>query len=495
LLDKWFLLYFVFMGRCLVLLVLVFVLVVPVVSAQEEVSSCSGLQSMGDDLDGDYFLGSDVDCSGFDFEPVAEGSDSFFEGVLDGRGHVVSGLEIRSDVYVGLFQDLKGEVRNISFRDVNVSGDSSVGVVAGSLEGDALVSGVMVSGSVQAERDVVGGIAAMAKDDAVVKNSFFRGTVKGASSGGIVGVSLIGDAVVNRTVSVADVEGGESGSIIGMAGWPEGLKTGSPVIVDSYWNSDLAGEAVGVQNDKAAVENLVSLSSSEMRGESAKENMGFLDFGGVWETTSSYPEIVMPDYSQVETDDSVSGNASDSGSVSNRSGQVNNSSVSSGGFNVSDRSNETVNRSLDGRGNGSFSNVSDAVANDSVGRNQSMGGGVNRSNESLENGSDGTVDQSDSGDRSEDVSPGEDGKTGREVALRKLEKAEEQVPESNFTLKAEEAFESGEYDRSAELASKALEEGSKPMLSSFQLLMVLLGATFFIMMAVVFYFVDKVYQV
>src|SRR5437867_2395971 len=79
--------------------------------AATAIHTCQELQDINNDLDGDYVLANDIDCSGGTFIPI--GTISYFDyypftGTFNGNDHAINGLNI-PDSYshpAGLFARL-----------------------------------------------------------------------------------------------------------------------------------------------------------------------------------------------------------------------------------------------------------------------------------------------------------------------------------------------------------------------------------------------------
>ena len=124
------------------------------------------LAAMGEDLDGYYILGSDVNLGWTDWEPVGNEWDGPFTGVLDGQGHTITGLAVnRTDLkYAGLFGYLEGTVQNLTLEQVTVTGARFAGGVAGTVGvGGRVLDCTVASGQVSVSGSVLwvsaGGIA------------------------------------------------------------------------------------------------------------------------------------------------------------------------------------------------------------------------------------------------------------------------------------------------------------------------------------------------
>jgi hypothetical protein len=107
-----------------------------------QVENVSQLQCMNQDLDGHYQLVSDIDASntsewngGDGFSQIGSYSDKF-NGMLDGDGHTISGLQTTGDG--GLFADIgsSGVVTDMIIKDSFAKANYDPAVVAGSNAGD-----------------------------------------------------------------------------------------------------------------------------------------------------------------------------------------------------------------------------------------------------------------------------------------------------------------------------------------------------------------------
>ena len=80
-----------------------------------------------------------------DWTPVGTSNEPF-KGTFDGNGHKITGLEITSGSYIGLFGYV-GEgavIRNVNLVGASVSGESRVGALIGQIKGNATVSNCTV---------------------------------------------------------------------------------------------------------------------------------------------------------------------------------------------------------------------------------------------------------------------------------------------------------------------------------------------------------------
>jgi len=131
--------------------------------------------------------------------PIGTGSSSSFTGVYDGGGFEIRGVVLRSNSSQnrqGLFGDVSGNLRNIHLVDIDIDTDAS---------------------------NYVGGLAAAAREGAVIEDSSVSGTIRstggsGVSAGGLVGYATSNGTTtsITRSVSCATVEG--AGSVGGLVG-------------------------------------------------------------------------------------------------------------------------------------------------------------------------------------------------------------------------------------------------------------------------------------
>ena len=242
---------------------------------------------------------------GAGFEPIGSGERPF-SGSYDGRGHAISGLTIdRSEEnVVGLFQRVgeEGRLRNISLKDVDVTGGRRTGGVVANNFGrmerlrvtgrvsadDFSVGGVVGSnwGKItKTDADVgvsgrgsVGGIVGIARSGATVSESRAKGEVDGGSKvGGLIGEN---DGTVARSFAAKDVTGNTE--VGGLIGANEGN------VSASYWDVEATGQNKGVGNGGAG--EATGLATAEMTGMGARSNMPEFDFEETWLLRTGYPD-------------------------------------------------------------------------------------------------------------------------------------------------------------------------------------------------------------
>jgi hypothetical protein len=211
------------------------------------VCSAAQLQLVGSHLGaGLYFRQiADIDLAGVAFTPIGAqtfGGPPLFNGVYDGAGYEIFNLEIiqpGTDV-LGLFGKIStsAEVRNVTLRNVNISGNRCVCGLAA--ENQGLIVGCSVTGTV-AGVAYVGGLVGDNRKD--VRDCYCIVDVMGASAvGGVVGVHF---GAMHPTVSASYAAGPVSGtsSVGGLVG--QDLGSGA-VVTRSYWDVDTTGQTTSV---------------------------------------------------------------------------------------------------------------------------------------------------------------------------------------------------------------------------------------------------------
>ena len=170
----------------------------PVEETPIEIDSLKELQQIGNDsaypLDGHYILTQDIDASetaewngGKGFEPIGGGEP--FTGSLDGQGFRISDLLIHrpSEHNVGLFSRVEdaGAIRDLALEGGKVTGERSVGAIAGATRGHALISGCFASVAVLGTENT-GGL--VGHNRGTITNSVAMGAVTGRHrTGGLAG--------------------------------------------------------------------------------------------------------------------------------------------------------------------------------------------------------------------------------------------------------------------------------------------------------------------
>jgi hypothetical protein len=258
-------------------------------SSPYEIRTASDLQAMQEDLSANYIVVNDIDASGTvnwnngqGFNPVGtydvEQANSEFTGSFDGQNHTISNLSINrlDDNNVGLFGIIGagGEVKNVGFINVNITGEGAVGGLVGENYEKGTISNSYSTGNVTGN-NMVGGL--VGTNSGNISNSYSTGNVTGLMSlGGLVGIN---QGTVSNSYSTGNVTG--EGAVGGLVGenWDGNIS-------NSYWDTEATG-----QSSSAGLPDSNGLTTSEMQGSSASSNMNF-EFTSTWSTvTGDYPEL------------------------------------------------------------------------------------------------------------------------------------------------------------------------------------------------------------
>ncbi len=173
------------------------------------------LRAIDNDLAASYKLTADIQLTG-EWTPIASNGD-FFTGVLDGDGHVVSGLRVESTRnYAGFFAGISGgQVENLGLQNVVVNGGNYAGAIAGYLSRGA-ISRCWVSGAVSGD-DSVGGLVGGLDNGGLIDSCYSTAQVSGTATsiGGIAGF-IRTDSSVTLCYSTGTIQGNQRiGGIVG----------------------------------------------------------------------------------------------------------------------------------------------------------------------------------------------------------------------------------------------------------------------------------------
>lgn len=191
---------------------------------------CTDLQDMQTDLEGDYYLVNNIDCSatstwngGLGFEPIGNSSTKF-TGTFNGNGYNISNLFInRSNKnYVGLFGYIQGNnLNNLNFINVTIYGSNYTGSLVGSYESSSGLVRVhnitnihIISGVVIGANNTGGIIGKFYGNKLNILSNNASVTCIGKNCGGIVGYhyyTLINNSYNTGNISGTDWVGGISG--------------------------------------------------------------------------------------------------------------------------------------------------------------------------------------------------------------------------------------------------------------------------------------------
>lgn len=314
------------------------------------------LQAVKHESNVDYKLGNDIDATGTSswnngkgFKPIV-----YFSGTFNGNGHTINGLTVnRPESDAGLFVQSVGSIKNTHITNVNITGNSYVGGLAGTNTGtitNSTVTGSITSKSEYSAR--TGGL--VGRNAGTIKNSGSSANITGNSSrvGGLVGYNnrggtikksyatgdvninsgdninghrvggLVGEndgtntlSTISNSYATGNVtsNGNNIGGLVGLnnsatveKSYSVGNVTGgsnvggfigytlSGTVSGSYWNTETTTQTNAIGKGSGTV---TGLKTDEMQGSNAETNMassngGSLDFGTVWTTSSGeYPQL------------------------------------------------------------------------------------------------------------------------------------------------------------------------------------------------------------
>lgn len=238
--------------------------------ATVDISTCVGLQAIGDNLSEDYVISADIDCSTLEesFVPI-----NGFTGTLDGQNYTISNLSISGSNYYGVFQSTDGAtIENLTLTGLSVSGNYVVGGLVAAAGNGTVIDNVHVTGTLYsgAMLSVAGGMVGKLSGSTVSQSSADM-TITGYSiMGGLVGInddtSSIAESYATGTITGLSSEG--HSYIGGLVG-----NNGGGTITDSYamttvtGSDDYIGGLVGSHNGDGTIATSYSTGTSTGSGE------------------------------------------------------------------------------------------------------------------------------------------------------------------------------------------------------------------------------------
>ena len=181
------------------------------------VSTAQGLRNIAEMVNtgiadiGYVILDNDIDLRGEEWVPIgkdsAESTDKpyAFSGTFDGKGYRISNITVTTgNKQVGLFGVIEnGTVTDVTLMNVNITGGSKVGAVAGETYFDTTISDVNVMGATVRGNHYVGGIV-----------GYMQGTVTKCTFSGTGDAHSTIIAIPNKTGTTYD-NGDKVGGIVG----------------------------------------------------------------------------------------------------------------------------------------------------------------------------------------------------------------------------------------------------------------------------------------
>lgn len=173
-----------------------------------------------------------------------------------------------------------------SWASGDVDGDSAVGGLVGDsfqndLKGEIMKSAA--SGTVTGESEV-GGFIGFTSASTLIANSLAIGQVTGTEDvGGFAGYNK---NIITNSFSCRKVTGEQQiGGFLG---------SNSGEVTASYWDSTLSDQSESIGRQNGGSNDITRLSTTEMQGTAAEENMSALDFDGTWKVVTNpadYPVL------------------------------------------------------------------------------------------------------------------------------------------------------------------------------------------------------------
>jgi len=174
-----------------------------------------------------------------------------------------------------------------SFATGNVTGSARIGGLVGSARGSAISFNFVASesyatGDVEGNSEVGGLIGQLS--DTHVRDSYATGSVTAEEqAGGLVGEN--DDGSVRRSYATGSVQGDVN------VGGAIGLSDSDSDIEYAYWDMNTTFRDEGADEGDGYWDEFVGLTTSEMSGSAAEENMAELDFTGPWESVEESHEF------------------------------------------------------------------------------------------------------------------------------------------------------------------------------------------------------------
>jgi hypothetical protein len=215
----------------------------------------------------------------------------------------------------------------------DVTADRESGGLVGQIQDKAIVERSWSSGNIFVYTWGVGGITGYCLDGCQIIESYATGsvTIDANSSnirwaGGLTGrfedQGNLGSRIVDSysTASITAHDVAHTGGLIGRMrnGFPEVIRSYSAGLVDgeggfigtfndgsithSYWDMEATGK---MEPGSGAQSNVTGLSTEQMSGTNAIDNMGGFDFANIWVVTEGYPALHWEDVEPIELPETV----------------------------------------------------------------------------------------------------------------------------------------------------------------------------------------------
>jgi hypothetical protein len=224
-------------------------------------------------LTGYYKLNADIDLAGCDWTPIANYgvSSRWFQGTLDGDGHIISNLSITGGTKdVGLVgYTYQGTVKNLGVVDATVTAattSADVGILVGRVRGT--VSYAFSTGSISGGTRI-GGLVGSMESLGSIANTYSTATVTGtgtysagnpANAGGLIGKILGGPSpTFSNSYSYGAVIASDA-NIGGLVGANTSSVPGT-VVTASFYDASTSGQSDTGQGEPKSTVELRALST------------------------------------------------------------------------------------------------------------------------------------------------------------------------------------------------------------------------------------------
>lgn len=220
------------------------------------ITTAEQLSNIRHNLDAHYRLDKDIDLQGYSFEPIGNMLYSCFSGSLDGNGHTISHLTINEPESsgLGLFGSIKGgTVTDLILSDVKITGNYSLGGLAGVIYDGCVIESCAVDGAVISGNKIAGGLAGWVENGNLIRDctAVAEVYVETCAAGGLIG-TLYGENTATTTKNTIQncavlsvVDGGWSlGGFVGEVCGEQIITQSSAVSAVTGWDS-MAGGFVG----------------------------------------------------------------------------------------------------------------------------------------------------------------------------------------------------------------------------------------------------------
>jgi hypothetical protein len=218
-----------------------------------QITNCTQLQEIEDDLSGNYILVNDINCSdtinwnsGDGFSPV-----NVFIGTLDGQDYTINDLYINRPIEngvglfgsIGVFETSSGNISNVNLENVNITGSNDVASLVGYFDG-GIIDNCSSSGNIECASYCGGLIGEISQQLVLINNSHSSNNVNGLDTlGGLTGTNY---GRIDNSYATGNVTGTDA-SVGGLSGDNYAVITNSYATGNIYSTGNQVGGLVGWQ--------------------------------------------------------------------------------------------------------------------------------------------------------------------------------------------------------------------------------------------------------